>query len=269
MTDYQLKIRIQIRQPVKPTKPHCLEREAITKVPVAGKKIVFVLLLMCGAFSFVSYLFFDWDNGQSTLTETLPVVSPVIITNADATSSVYSQANQASVGNEANFYIDKSIPARNHVLVPKSLGEVISDAEVKTESDIVIAIDNTVISDEITTAAVDPIPADRPEVIRAQLTSAIQEREPVDIIKHISLGQKMSKRIYFFIQLYGLNGERVNVRWYYQDRKVAEVALKVGGQQWRTYASKLVSKTRRGQWRVMLHNQSGELLSQRNFIVSK
>ncbi|SFP53432.1 Protein of unknown function [Nitrosomonas cryotolerans] len=269
MTDHQFKIRIRIRQPLKPTRPHCLEREAITKIPVAGKKILSGLLLMCGTFSFISYMFFDWDNGQSALTETLPVIGPVIITNADVTSSVYSQTNKASAGDEANFYIDRSISARNSVLAPESLEEVIFDTKIKTESDIVIATDNTAISDEITTAAVDSISADRPEVIRAQLTSAIQKREPVDMIKHISLNQKINKRIYFFIQLYGLNGEQVNVRWYYQDRKVAEVALKVGGQQWRTYASKLVSKTRRGQWRVMLHNQSGELLSQRSFIVSK
>ncbi len=102
-------------------------------------------------------------------------------------------------------------------------------------------------------------------VLRAQLTSNIRQREPVDNIDHISLAGKPSRRIFLFLHLHKLGDERVTVDWFYRDTRVARVILPIGNDDWRTYSSKILSQNRPGSWRVTASDQSGNLLAEFRF----
>ena len=150
-------------------------------------------------------------------------------------------------------------------------------AEKPTKTDLTSAPDATNTAnlaekpDESTKTATNALTSntleDQPQVIRAQLTSAIHQREPTDKIDHVRLDQGNTEQIFFFMQLRNLMGQRVSVHWHHQDKLVAKVPLMIGSRNWRTYASKLLNKTGLGAWHVTLYDQSGKLLSQRSFTV--
>mgnify|MGYP001053211849 CR=1 FL=1 len=106
------------------------------------------------------------------------------------------------------------------------------------------------------------------QVFRAQLTSAISQREPVDDIKQISLAGRSSRAIFLFLHLHDLTGETLRVNWFFQGRSVAQVLLPVGNNDWRTYSSKILNARRLGNWRVTAQDSSGNLLAEFLFEVT-
>lgn len=113
-----------------------------------------------------------------------------------------------------------------------------------------------------------PDTIDHDQIIRAQLTRAVNKREPVDEIDKIQLEQNIPRNIYFFVELHDLAGQQVTVNWYFNEQHMAETTLDVNGQNWRTYANKLLNKKSIGAWRVTLTDEAGEQLVERHFIVS-
>jgi hypothetical protein len=113
-----------------------------------------------------------------------------------------------------------------------------------------------------------PAFTDRSHVVKAQLTSAIQQREPTDNIDHVWLDREASQPIYFFLHLRGLEGKEANISWFYQDKEIAKIPFIISNDNWRTNSSKMLSKRQLGQWRVEVHDQSGKLLVKRFFTVS-
>lgn len=109
--------------------------------------------------------------------------------------------------------------------------------------------------------------ADHPSVIRAHLTHQIRHREPVDELHRIAIEDGKNKSIYFFIELHGLANQYVTVDWYFEDRHMAETKLQIGADQWRTNAKKLLRKQNIGAWKVALHDQMGNALAERHFVV--
>ena len=109
---------------------------------------------------------------------------------------------------------------------------------------------------------------DRSHVIKAQLTSAIQQQEPTDNIDHVWLSQGASRTIYFFLHLRGLKDQEININWFHQNKEVAKIPLVIKNDDWRTHSNKLLNKTQLGQWRVEVQDQSGNLLAERAFTVS-
>lgn len=106
-------------------------------------------------------------------------------------------------------------------------------------------------------------------VSRAQLTSAINRREPVDDIRKISLAGQPSRPIFLFLHLRDLTGEIIQVDWFFQNRPIAKVLLKVGNHDWRTYSSKILNTRRLGNWRVTAQDSSGNLLAEFPFEVTR
>ena len=110
--------------------------------------------------------------------------------------------------------------------------------------------------------------ADHDQIIRAQLTHAVKRREPVDEINQIQLDQDSARNIYFFVELHDLAGQQVTVNWYFKEQQIAETQLEVNGQNWRTYANKLLNNNSIGPWRVTLTDEAGEQLAERHFVVN-
>lgn len=99
--------------------------------------------------------------------------------------------------------------------------------------------------------------AAQPAVTRAQFTSGITDREPVDALDTMSVGDG---RVRFFTELHGLAGERVIHRWEYGGRVMAEVPIDVGADRWRAWSSKRVLPAWTGEWQVSVVLGDGSVI---------
>lgn len=106
-------------------------------------------------------------------------------------------------------------------------------------------------------------------LIKAQLTSNIRQRQPVDNIDQISLGGKSSRPIFLFLHLNKFRGEKILINWYYRDQSIARIVLPVGNNDWRTYSSKVLNRNRLGPWHVTASDQAGNLLAEFKFRVTR
>jgi|TARA_B110000902_G_scaffold32036_1_gene34211 hypothetical protein len=106
------------------------------------------------------------------------------------------------------------------------------------------------------------------QVERSQLTSSIENREPVDNLENFVQGQNNEiKRIYFFTQITGLGNKQIIHRWLHEGEEKAAVTLNIGADNWRTYSSKRVPKYWQGKWQVQVW-QSDLMLISHHFEVS-
>ena len=95
------------------------------------------------------------------------------------------------------------------------------------------------------------------EVARAQFTTAMVEREPVDVIDRM---QADRDRVFFFTELVGFEGQTVTHTWQYAGETFAEVPFQVGGPRWRVYSSKQLLAGWIGTWTVIVSDASGREL---------
>lgn len=96
-------------------------------------------------------------------------------------------------------------------------------------------------------------------VKRAIITSAIENREPVDELTNVSsdIG-----KVYFFTEVINKANTHVTHRWLLNGRLEAEVVLKIGSDRWRTYSSKtLVPAIHSGSWQVEAIDEQNNLLA--------
>ena len=91
-------------------------------------------------------------------------------------------------------------------------------------------------------------------VARAQFTTEINEREPVD---HVVLLGSEAEKVYFFTDLRNLNGQRVKHRWEYNGQVEAEVEFNVASDRWRTFSSKTMDVNKLGEWTVVVVDEQG------------
>lgn len=106
-------------------------------------------------------------------------------------------------------------------------------------------------------------------LVRAQLTSNIRRRQPVDSIDQISLDGKSIRPIFLFLHLSQLKNKKILINWYYRNRSIAKISLLIGKNDWRTYSSKVLDQNRLGPWRVTASDQTGKLLAEFKFNVTR
>lgn len=110
-----------------------------------------------------------------------------------------------------------------------------------------------------TVAAAGPEPA--PGIIsRAQFTSGIQDREPVDNLTELIGDTEM---IYFFTELRDLTNQLVTHSWEYKGEVVAEIRFRVNGPRWRIWSNRTLTPDRNGHWSVVVMNADGEILAEK------
>ena len=98
------------------------------------------------------------------------------------------------------------------------------------------------------------------QVTRSQLTSGIEQREPVDAIQgDIVVKQGEVKTLYLFSHISNLAGRQITHRWFYKDREMATVTLQIGSNNWRTYSSKRIMPHWQGQWKVQIWHEDLQL----------
>jgi hypothetical protein len=97
-------------------------------------------------------------------------------------------------------------------------------------------------------------------VNRGQFTSAIVDREPVDLIETLSTD---NTKIIYFTELNDLEGQTVTHQWMYNGVVMFEKSFDVGGARWRVWTSKSLQPGWSGTWTV------NTLDSERNVILSQ
>ncbi len=95
------------------------------------------------------------------------------------------------------------------------------------------------------------------QVARHQFTSAIDQREPIDM-----LTDAMNVNpLYYFTELLDFEGTMVTHRWSFNGNVMAEVQFNVGGPRWRVYSSKRFQPEWDGVWTVDVVNEAGEVVA--------
>jgi hypothetical protein len=100
------------------------------------------------------------------------------------------------------------------------------------------------------------------EVGRAQFTTAVVDREPVDAVTRFDPD---TGRVYFFTEVLDLQGQRVVHRWEYGGDVMAEVAFSVNGPRWRIWSSKDMLPQWEGEWTVSVLAADGQVLHAQRF----
>jgi len=85
------------------------------------------------------------------------------------------------------------------------------------------------------------------EVSRAQFTTEVQNREPVDMIVTLSTDQS---QISYFTELTNLTGHSVTHQWVYNDKVMFNKIFQVGAARWRVWSSKTLQPGWTGRWTV-------------------
>lgn len=100
-------------------------------------------------------------------------------------------------------------------------------------------------------------------VYRAQLTTDVEDREPVD-----DLGTEVDtshERVTLFTELRSLEGETVMHRWQYDGETRAEISFEVDGPRWRVWSNKGMPAEQTGDWVVLITSNNGEVIDRFEF----
>lgn len=103
-------------------------------------------------------------------------------------------------------------------------------------------------------AAEIPVPDPAWAVARAQFTTGIVDREPVDQVVVVS---PPVTEVYFFTDLRHLEGREVQHRWSYRGSVVSMKPFEVKGERWRVFSKNIIKPDQTGEWSVTVVDESG------------
>ena len=146
-------------------------------------------------------------------------------------------------------------------LLIEEMTEIDAQAAVKAQENNAIPTDESNQSNDV--AAI----AESEHVARAQLTSAIVRREPIDSITSLSLAN--DKQVFYFTQINQLKDKMISHRWRLNGKVMAQVSLSIGGDKWRTYSSKTFNNSMLGRWEVAVLDENENVLSVTEFDVTQ
>ena len=103
-------------------------------------------------------------------------------------------------------------------------------------------------------------------VARAQFTSAVENREPVDKVSSL-LNDK--NRVYFFSEIKDAPNQKITHRWEYNGKVMSEMNFDIGSERWRVFSSKNLDPSWTGEWKVSVLDQTGSTLGASTFTYEK
>lgn len=98
---------------------------------------------------------------------------------------------------------------------------------------------------------------------RIAVASTLKDKEPVDAgeVFPATVG-----KLHCFTHIVNAKGkDQIAHNWYYGDKVVSRVSLKVGGISWRTHSTKTISPWQKGPWKVEVIGPAGEILGEARF----
>ena len=113
-------------------------------------------------------------------------------------------------------------------------------------------------------AAAQPIaqPKSTGVVARAQFTSEIQDREPVDKVSNL-INDK--NRIYYFSEIKDASNQKLTHRWEHNGKVMSETSFDIGGDRWRVFSNKTLDPSQTGEWKVSVVDEAGSTLGASTF----
>ena len=103
--------------------------------------------------------------------------------------------------------------------------------------------------------AEDPAEAPlEPRVARAQFTTAIADREPVD---RLLVASPPIEEVFFFTELRHMEGDTAAHSWRYRGELVSRVSFEVAGPRWRVYSKVRLEPHQFGDWSVTVSDGRG------------
>ena len=99
----------------------------------------------------------------------------------------------------------------------------------------------------------DPAAADA-RIARAQFTTSIVNREPVDRVLVVS---PPVEELYFFTDIRHMEGDTATHSWRYGGELISKVSFDVGGPRWRVYSKVRLEPYQFGDWSVTVTDGSG------------
>ncbi|MCP5365160.1 MAG: DUF2914 domain-containing protein [Hyphomicrobiales bacterium] len=114
-------------------------------------------------------------------------------------------------------------------------------------------------------------PAVTPELssafARAQLTTEVRNREPIDNLQSpIALGALKGGRLSYFTEVIGMSGRTIHHTWIYKGQTVLDLRFTIGSDRWRVYTSKTIGQNT-GPWQVVVTDESGRALIREQFVI--
>ena len=109
-----------------------------------------------------------------------------------------------------------------------------------------------------------PVDPGTETILRAQLTTHIKDREPVDDISSYVTGSE----VIFYTELVALPDKVITHEWYYNGELQASVDLEINALSgiWRTWSSKRFQNKSIGDWFVLVKDEQGQILYRLDFI---
>jgi len=102
-------------------------------------------------------------------------------------------------------------------------------------------------------------------VTRAVLTTAVVNKEPVDVLGAEVSQLDINEQLLFFTELNNMKSKKVFHRWFFEGALIAEVELNIFSERYRTYSSKKIMAQQTGNWRVELVNSKENILASKSF----
>lgn len=100
-----------------------------------------------------------------------------------------------------------------------------------------------------------PVQAAAIQVVDVSITSAIENRMPVD---NLEVYPADYGKLYCFTRIVGAEQEtQITHVWFYEDQEMARVTLPVQSADWRTFSSKRFLPQWVGQWSVVIEDEQG------------
>jgi len=106
--------------------------------------------------------------------------------------------------------------------------------------------------------AAGPATAADGTIERAQFTSAVLDREPVDEVNTINSD---TGSVFFFTEFRNFEGTTATHRWIYNGEVKFELAFKIRGSRWRVYSQKTLPAEWLGDWKVEVVGEDGLVLA--------
>ncbi|MFL1467624.1 DUF2914 domain-containing protein [Marinobacter sp. HN1S83] len=105
-------------------------------------------------------------------------------------------------------------------------------------------------------------------LIRAQLSTGLEEKEPIDEIPNVlRMDSDGLIRIYLFTEIQGMEGQLHFHDWYLEDERIARVGIRPSVDPMRASSAKYIDRHMLGDWRVEVVTEKGELLAKGAFSV--
>ena len=178
----------------------------------------------------------------------LSIASPLIGSEVDAVIKEYEEKNLAFI---AECELDPKCNTSSKAFFEKYKNFV----EEQTKE-----LHKNIQIDEATDRLVNPVSN---TIQRAQLTTSIKDREPVDDISSHVTGSK----VIFYNELVALPDKFITHEWYYEGELQSSVNLEINALSsiWRTWSSKRFQETDIGNWFILVRGEQGQILYRLDF----